>query len=180
MLEKAPYLIVKKLSEISGVQPIFNALIKNTSKQAKSAELKSEDISCTRRDLPTNLLLIDDLFETGDTARISINAIKSMNPRCNITFVSCTKNKFGGMPKKYKATINDETPYGIAKNGVPFIRLRVSIDGNLKNICVFQNDYPEEYDRLKGAHSNKSTRNNEITISAKKNQKGYWTFKGMN
>ena len=80
---------------------------KNEQKQAKDSQISAG--SYVSKKLPRNIknvLLIDDLFGEGNTANYTVSALKRKNPNIFIRFISLTKNKYGGIPKKYKCRIS--------------------------------------------------------------------------
>ncbi|WP_237208033.1 hypothetical protein [Rothia nasimurium] len=171
---KPVYRVAAEFSKISSIQLIEQGLKKNTSKQAKNSKIDQSAISCTRNNLPENILLIDDLFQSGDSAKYSINAIKSLNPHCKITFISFTKNKHGGIPKHYKAHLARNSKRRITKFGSAFYSLTVLIDGTPKNVNIFEN--ATGFKIIEDLYRGKQY-DTQLNIQMSKNDKGYWSIK---
>ena len=91
--------VVKKIAEKLKI-PYENILEKTTNEQMKKKTVSEREqekgfIQCTTDSLPYNrILLIDDICKTGTTLRQCVEALRSINPSCNITaFCFCKTQK---------------------------------------------------------------------------------------
>jgi len=103
--KKVPYRVTTYLSESNilpgaildqkSVQKVSNVFAKTMAKDGK--EFSDEDFGA--KEFPTvyPIVIIDDLYGQGNTARAVIKAIRKNNKRNKIIFISLTYNKFGGI-----------------------------------------------------------------------------------
>lgn len=169
---KMMYMLADRLGEISGKNVGFSILEKCSEKQAKDSRLRSSDYVSKR--LPNhvrNVLLIDDLFGEGNTAKYTVSALKKMNPDVLVRFISLTKNKYGGIPKRYSCRISKFEPYHPSDNYDDSIDLYFKVDGRNEKVRIWEN-HPR-YDNVKIAYE-KGRLNDVFEFSIYKNQRGFW------
>ncbi|MCY3053224.1 hypothetical protein ODY43_04390 [Aerococcus urinae] len=193
------YDLVNVLSEQLGLPYHKGCLFKKDNVAAKDSIVSSENFeaSCIRlpKDFPSYSktgsaqpigLVIDDLFERGDTAKISLGLLKAKNPEMQFKFLSCTKNKYHGLGKKVQVKFASFREF-IAKNNSEFIKLKVVSPGDFydKTVCVFSNNagyevFKEQLIKHNSNSYNISSTNDPIfSIKIKQGKGGYLDFFGL-
>lgn len=170
---KTMYLVAEGLSNKTEIPWNSEIVRKITERQAKSEDINQEDFEASL--LPSEfrdakILLIDDLYEAGTTARYTLNALKNKNPHIFIRFVSLTKNKYGGMRRKVDCSIASPEIYS-SINEDKYIRLKFLRNNEEKKLCVYETSkYFEVIDdaRRKGQLSK------IFRLPVYKNLKGFW------
>lgn len=169
---KIMYMIAERLSEVSGKKVDFSVLEKRTSKQAKDSQISAD--SYVSKNLPSNIknvLLIDDLFGEGNTANYTVSALKRKNPNIFIRFISLTKNKYGGIPKKYKCRISKYSKSSV-NNESESIDLYFYRDDKPEHVKIWEEHHL--FGVVKQAFEKKDfTRVFDLSIY--RNSNGYWT-----
>ncbi|AEA01099.1 hypothetical protein [Aerococcus sp. Group 1] len=194
------YDLVNVLSDQLGVPYHKRCLFKKDNVTAKDTMVSSENFeaSCIRlpEDFPSYSrtgsaqpigLVIDDLFERGDTAKISLSLLKTQNPGMQFKFLSCTKNKYHGLGKKVQVKISSFIEY-IASNGSQFIKLKIISPGEFygKTVCVFSNNVGYETFKEELRRHNTNSYNNRpslvdpiFNIRVKEGKNGYVDYSGL-
>ena len=167
------YLVAERLSNKTGIPWDSEIVRKITERQAKSEEINQEDFEASL--LPSEfrdakILLIDDLYEAGTTARYTVNALKNKNPHIFIRFVSLTKNKYGGMHREVDCSIvSSKCNWSI--NGDKYIELKFSRNNKEQRLYVFETSkYFEEIDDAR----RKRQLNKIFQIPVYMSSTGYW------
>lgn len=170
---KTMYLVAERLSNKTGIPWDSEIVRKITERQAKSEEINQEDFEASL--LPSEfrdakILLIDDLYEAGTTARYTVNALKNKNPHIFIRFVSLTKNKYGGMHREVDCSIvSSKCNWSI--NGDKYIELKFSRNNKEQRLYVFETSkYFEEIDDAR----RKRQLNKIFQIPVYMSSTGYW------
>lgn len=169
---KTMYMIAVCLSEVSKVPVYFDMLEKISPNQAKTSQLKANDYRANK--LPNHVkrvLLIDDLFGTGNTANYSISALKRENPNVYVKFISLTKNQFGGIHKKFVCTLGIDGVPQIAKNGKFSIVLHFEDNGHDSKVWLWEES--SHYQEVKDVYENGEF-GRRFEFFMYQNQKGYW------
>ena len=169
---KIMYMIAERLSEVSGKKVDFSVLGKRTSKQAKDSQISADDY--VSENLPSNIksvLLIDDLFGEGNTANYTVSALRRENPNIFIRFISLTKNKYGGIPKKYECRISKYNKLSV-NNESEFIDLYFYRDDKPEHVKIWQEHYL--FGEVKQAFEQNDFKR-VFDLSVYRNSNGYWT-----
>ena len=166
------YMIVTRLSEVSKVPVNFDILEKTSPNQAKTSLILATDFKSKKLPSYVNrVLLIDDLFGKGTTAKYCIDALKNNNPNIFVRFISLTKNKFGGIHKKITCTILSDGRPTNAKNKKEFIILHFKFNDIDNKVWIWEDH--SRYQEVKNAYINKEIgRTFEFYMYEKQN--GYW------
>ena len=169
---KIIYMIVTRLSEVSKVPVNFDILEKTSPNQAKTSLILATDFKSKKLPSYVNrVLLIDDLFGKGTTAKYCIDALKNNNPNIFVRFISLTKNKFGGIQKKITCTILSDGRPTNAKNKKEFIILHFKFNDIDNKVWIWEDN--SRYQEVKNAYINKEIgRTFEFYMYEKQN--GYW------
>jgi len=121
---KLMYNVVEGLADTMKKPYSFEFVTKNTEKQAKDSILQEDNFKSINISLKNcTVLVLDDLFQSGDSANFTITALKKLNPDVNFKFCSITKNKFGGIGKRKIVEIFFKPGYNIAKNEKKYLTL---------------------------------------------------------
>lgn len=149
-------------------------LEKKTSAQAKDSILSSSDFSS--KSLSSDIkrvLVIDDLFGSGSTAKMVLSAFKETNPTIFIRFISLTKNMYGGIPKKRECRLSRYESPNISANGQEFLVLYFYDGDKSEKVRVWEdsNIYSEIKEAFQEGDYLKT-----FVLPLKKNRKGYWQF----
>ena len=169
---KIIYMIVTRLSEVSKVPVNFDILEKTSPNQAKTSLILATDFKSKKLPSYVNrVLLIDDLFGKGTTAKYCIDALKNNNPNIFVRFISLTKNKFGGIHKKITCKLlSDGIPMN-AKNKKEFIILHFQFNDIDNKVWIWEDNF--RYQEVKDAYINKEIgKSFEFYMYEKQN--GYW------
>lgn len=169
---KIIYMIVTRLSEVTKVPVNFDILEKTSPNQAKTSLILATDFKSKKLPNDVNrVLLIDDLFGKGSTAKYCIDALKNNNPNIFVRFISLTKNKFGGIHKKITCTLlSDGIPMN-AKNKKEFIILHFQFNDIDNKVWIWEDN--SRYQEVKNAYINKEIgKSFEFYMYEKQN--GYW------
>ncbi|MBT0913580.1 phosphoribosyltransferase [Streptococcus salivarius] len=171
---KIMYMIAERLSEVSGKKVDFSVLEKRTPEQAKDSQISAD--SYVSKNLPSNIknvLLIDDLFGEGNTARFTVEALKKSNPNIFVRFVSLTKNKYGGIHKLQECRISKINPYHVNDSGNESIKLYFYKDKGKKSETVRIWSDNNQFALVKEALEAKDF-SKVFVFSVYRNQKGFW------
>lgn len=170
---KIMYMIAERLSEVSGKKVDFSVLEKRTPKQAKDSQISAD--SYVSKNLPSNIknvLLIDDLFGEGNTANYTVSALKRKNPNVFIRFISLTKNKYGGITKKYECRISKYRKSSV-NNESESIDLYFYRDDKPEHIKIWQEHHL--FGVVKQAFE-KNDFKRVFDLYVYRNSNGYWTI----
>lgn len=169
---KIMYEIATCLEKVSGKKVDFSILKKVSSNQAKDSQLSEDDYISNI--LPSHIkkvLLIDDLFGEGNTAKYTVAALKRKNPNIWVRFVSLTRNKYGGIHKHYDCKILKYDHYYTNDKGDKSIKLYFCRNGKTEYVTIWPNQ--SQFQDVKQAFDSKDfDRIFEFSIYKKKN--GYW------
>lgn len=169
---KIIYMIVTRLSEVSKVPVNFDILEKTSPNQAKTSLILAANFKSKKLPNDVNrVLLIDDLFGKGSTAKYCIDALKNNNPNIFVRFISLTKNKFGGIHKKITCKLlSDGIPMN-TKNKKEFIILHFQFNDIDNKVWIWEDNF--RYQEVKDAYINKEIgKSFEFYMYEKQN--GYW------
>ncbi|KAA9298569.1 MULTISPECIES: hypothetical protein [Aerococcus] len=194
------YDLVNVLSAQLGVPYHKHCLFKKDNVTAKDSIVSSENFEASCIRLPQDFskysktgsaqpigLVIDDLFERGDTAKISLELLKAKNPGMQFKFLSCTKNKYHGLGKKVQVKFSSFQEF-TAKNDSQFIKLKVVSPGEFqgKIVCVFSDNAGYETFKEQLVNHNTNSYNNIsspvdpiFNIKIKEGKDGYIDFFGF-
>ncbi|MFQ7323619.1 MAG: phosphoribosyltransferase [Streptococcus sp.] len=138
---KIIYMIATRLVKLAKYSANFalivlekTSLIKQNFTDSCHFDFKSKIISQDR------VLLIDDLFGKGTTAKYCIDALKNNNPNIFVRFISLTKNKFGGIHKKITCTILSDGRPTNAKNKKEFIILHFKFNDIDNKVWIWEDN----------------------------------------
>ncbi|SDQ68663.1 phosphoribosyltransferase [Streptococcus equinus] len=173
---KTMYEIATCLKKVSGRKVDFSILEKVSSNQAKDSQLSADDYISNI--LPSHIkkvLLIDDLFGEGNTAKYTVAALKQKNPNIWVRFVSLTKNKYGGIHKRYDCRISKfDDCYHISDKGKESLNLYFYRgDKGDKVECVKIWSTHSQFQDVKQAFDSKDFKK-IFKFLIYKNEKGYW------
>ncbi|KAA9290554.1 hypothetical protein QP168_04035 [Aerococcus urinae] len=194
------YDLVNVLSAKLGLPYHKRCLFKKDNVTAKDSIVSSENFAASSIRLPKNFsshsrtgsaqpigLVIDDLFERGDTAKISLGLLKAKNPGMQFKFLSCTKNKYHGLGKKVQVKISSFQEF-TAKNDSQFIKLKVVSPGEFqgKIVRVFSDNAGYDIFKEQLVKHNTNPYNNisfpvdpTFNIKIKEGKGGYIDFFGL-
>jgi hypothetical protein len=173
--EKIMYLVAEHLGRILNKGTCYNLVQKMTDKQAKTNPLLPEDIQAgVLPELYQNatVLVIDDLFGTGNSANYTLRAIKEKNPHVKLIFVTATKNKYGGLGHSVQGRLNSNMPK-TADNGHQYFQIDFKYGDSDEHVNVFEDK--AFFDAIKGMNPGAL-----INFQVKRNQKGYWNISKIN
>ena len=169
---KIMYMVAERLGVVSGRKFDFTVLEKISSNQAKNSLLNESDYISKK--LPSQIkkvLLIDDLFGEGNTAKYTISVLKRANPNISVRFISLTKNKYGGVHKFYDCRISKYNAYHISDNGDASIDLYFYKNDKAERVKIWSNH--NLFQEIKEAYDKKDF-NKVFEFSIYKKQNGYW------
>lgn len=170
---KIMYILSDKLSS-RGKAVNYSTLKKTSSMQAKDSQPNASDYIAGNLDPEDQkVLLIDDLFGGGNTARYTILALKEKNPNIFVRFISLTKNQYGGIPKCYICKIPTSKKCSDKRNGCMRIMLNFHKDSKLEQVYIWQTH--SKFPEVKQAYDNNDFYR-EFKFFIYKNQKGYWAI----
>lgn len=140
--------------------------------QAKNSQPNESDyIAGNLNPEDQKVLLIDDLFGEGNTARYTILALKKKNPNIFVRFISLTKNQYGGIPKCYICKITTSQKFYNERN--ERIMLNFHKDSKLEQVYIWQTH--SKFLEVKQAYDNNDFYR-EFEFFIYKNKKGYWAI----
>ena len=172
---KIMYLVTERLGSIMDRKFYFNLAEKMTDKQAKTNPLQPEDIKARilpEADQNATILVIDDLFGNGNSANITLKAIKEKNPHVKLIFVTATKNKYGGLGHTVVGKLNSNMPK-TADNGHQYFKIDFNYDNSDEHVNVFEDN--AFFDAIKEMDTGAL-----INFQVKRNKKGYWNISKIN
>jgi len=151
-----------------------SVLKKMSSSQAKDSQLNESDYIAEQLSPEVSkVLLIDDLFGEGNTAKYTILALKEKNPNIFVRFISLTKNQYGGIPKCYICKIPTSKKCYDERNGCMGIMLNFHKDSKLEQVYIWQTH--SKFPEVKQAYDNNDF-NKGFKFFIYKNKKGYWAI----
>lgn len=169
---KIMYIVAWYLGQFSHKPVDFSTLKKLSSKQAKDSELLSSDYSCDKlSDTVNKVLLIDDLFGEGNTAKFTVNALKNSNPHVFVKFVSLTKNKYGGIHKLQECRISKFNPHHVSDSGKESIELYFYSNKKAEKVKIWSDN--NQFETVKKALDEKDF-SKIFEFPVYRNQRGYW------
>lgn len=132
---KIPYIVGAALADSLGVKFII-PVEKTTAMQSKDGVLPAGAFRATNAEIPRSVLLLDDLFGSGASARMVSQAIKARHPNSDIDFLTLTRNKFGGIGKS--VDLEKATQFHrVSKNGAPYFVFSFMDSSEKRYGCVF-------------------------------------------
>lgn len=138
---KIVYELTKSASKYLGIPYNHGYLKKNTASEAKNTSLLREHYEGYSINEPIrDVVIIDDLYESGSTAKYSLSILKEKNPNINFQFLTLSRVLFGGIGKPARAQIHHKNGIRESKNGNEYITLIIFFeDGSTDAVNIFSN-----------------------------------------